>query len=414
MRKIAIFTVLLIAGLIFSQLSMYLSADQRSAVDLIVKNGTLICLAFVMIHVGLEFTIDKNRLGSYAWDYFVAFTAATFPWIFCTLYFVYSYDHQGPISKNIWTEALLLGRFASPTSAGVLFTMLAAAGLATSWVFKKARILAIFDDLDTIILLIPIKMMIIGFRWELLLLVAIMALLIIFAWKKMHRITLPLSWPWVLGYAVGITTLCELVHYTSSLISNMTPLDIEILLPAFVWGCVLSQESHNPNLNSTSVANTNEDKAQYIISALFMFLVGASMPPISLIESNLGIAAVSNVTTSPSTSFWDYQIGTMPLSSLAWDVLILTLLSNLGKMFPLFCYRSEVSLRERLALSLGMCPRGEVGAGVIVISLGLITHLQPILIIAAMLSLTLNLLFTGPLIMLIKLLLDWQEDKKIH
>ena len=41
----------------------------------------------------------------------------------------------------------------------------------------------------------------------------------------------------------------------------------------------------------------------------------------------------------------------------------------LGKMFPVFCYRTEATLRTRVALSLGMCPRGEVGAGVIVISL---------------------------------------------
>ena len=40
-----------------------------------------------------------------------------------------------------------------------------------------------------------------------------------------------------------------------------------------------------------------------------------------------------------------------------------------GKMFPVFVYRDEASVWTRLALSLGMCPRGEVGAGVIVVSL---------------------------------------------
>ena len=47
----------------------------------------------------------------------------------------------------------------------------------------------------------------------------------------------------------------------------------------------------------------------------------------------------------------------------------ITLLSNLGKMFPLFCYRKEVHWRHRLAVAIGMWPRGEVGAGVLVISL---------------------------------------------
>ena len=50
-------------------------------------------------------------------------------------------------------------------------------------------------------------------------------------------------------------------------------------------------------------------------------------------------------------------------------VLAITALSNVGKMFPAFCYRREAALRERLALSVGMFPRGEVGAGVLVISL---------------------------------------------
>jgi uncharacterized protein HemX len=38
-------------------------------------------------------------------------------------------------------------------------------------------------------------------------------------------------------------------------------------------------------------------------------------------------------------------------------------------MFPCFCYRDEADWQTRFALSLGMCPRGEVGAGIIVISI---------------------------------------------
>ena len=41
--------------------------------------------------------------------------------------------------------------------AGILFTMLAAAGLKASWVYKKVQVLAIFDDLDTILLMIRCK-----------------------------------------------------------------------------------------------------------------------------------------------------------------------------------------------------------------------------------------------------------------
>ena len=40
--------------------------------------------------------------------------------------------------------------------------MLAATGLSATWLFRKARILAIFNDLDTVLLMIPLKMLMIG------------------------------------------------------------------------------------------------------------------------------------------------------------------------------------------------------------------------------------------------------------
>ena len=54
---------------------------------------------------------------------------------------------------------------------------------------------------------------------------------------------------------------------------------------------------------------------------------------------------------------------------IALNVVVVTVLANVGKLFPLFVYRKEATLRERLALSVGMWPRGEVGAGVLVLSL---------------------------------------------
>ena len=60
----------------------------------------------------------------------------------------------------------------------------------------------------------------------------------------------------------------------------------------------------------------------------------------------------------------------MGWGAIARHVLLVTLLANLGKMFPLLVYRGEATVRERLALCIGMWPRGEVGAGVLVLSLG--------------------------------------------
>jgi len=84
-------------------------------------------------------------------------------------------------------------------------------------------------------------------------------------------------------------------------------------------------------------------------------------------------------------------------------ILVCSLLLVIGKLFPTFCYSSEATFNERLALSVGMCPRGEVGAGVIMISLGYgITG--PILIISVM-TLALNLVSTGMFISIVVMLL---------
>ena len=66
-----------------------------------------------------------------------------------------------------------------------------------------------------------------------------------------------------------------------------------------------------------------------------MFLAGMALPPIQLGAMGLGVAVI--------------------------HVILITILSNLGKCVPLPAYGDEVSIRQRLALSVGMFPRGEVG-----------------------------------------------------
>ena len=75
-----------------------------------------------------------------------------------------------------------------------------------------------------------------------------------------------------------------------------------------------------------------------------------------------------------------------------------------GKMFPTFCYRDEANLKTRFALSLGMCPRGEVGAGVIVVSLGFGIGGDAITI--AVICLAVNLVMSSAFIMAVKTLAD--------
>lgn len=69
-------------------------------------------------------------------------------------------------------------------------------------------------------------------------------------------------------------------------------------------------------------------------------------------------------------------------------------------MFPAFCYRREAHWRERLACAIGMWPRGEVGAGVLIISLSY--GIGGPIVTVAMLSLALNLLLTGVFIYAVK------------
>ncbi|HEX5399712.1 MAG TPA: sodium:proton antiporter, partial [Verrucomicrobiae bacterium] len=235
MKKVLLFSLLLVAGLVASQF-----LGERGAG--LITWLTLIGLSFIMIHVGYEFDMDKSRPRQYVWDYIVAFTAAAFPWIFCAAYFVYVLAPRELWGMaDQWKEALLLGRFASPTSAGVLFSMLAAAGLASTWVFRKARILAIFDDLDTILLMIPLKIMMVGFKWQLSVLVVVIVGLLWVAWRYLHLIRLPFSWPWVLGYSVAITAVCEGIYHVSKVLDDSAPVHLEVLLPAFVLGCVMAR-----------------------------------------------------------------------------------------------------------------------------------------------------------------------------
>lgn len=407
MQKVAVYSFLLIAGLIVSQFLPALAGSALDAVSLVITMLTLTALAFIMIHVGYEFDIDKGNLRQYGWDYVVAFTAASFPWIFCTGYFVFvMLPAEYWQDWSAWKETLLAGRFAAPTSAGVLFSMLAAAGLAATWLYRKARVLAIFDDLDTVLLMIPLKMAMVGLAWQLGIIAGLMVLLLVVAYRFLHRVRLPATWPWVLGYAAAIALGCEAIHLLSKEINESVPMHIEVLLPAFVLGCIIRRPgddaagARDAAVDLHEHAHPAEERASTVISAIFMVLVGLNMPAIlgggtpEPETAEQAVAAAKTVTGSQPAVSW----GTMAL-----HVLALTVLSNLGKMFPAFCYRREAHWRERLAVAIGMWPRGEVGAGVLVISLAY--GIGGPIVTAAMLSLSLNLLLTGVFILMVKRLL---------
>jgi Kef-type K+ transport system membrane component KefB len=210
----------------------------------------------------------------------------------------------------------------------------------------------------------------------------------------MRSIPLPAGWKWVLGYSVVIVGASELLYVWSREFEDAVPIHIEVLLPAFVLGVVLRKTPEVERLHHDPA----EKRASGGVSAVFMVLVGLSMPAV------FG-AAQAPVESSPMVSAQQPMPG---WGTLALHVLVVTVISNLGKMFPAFCYRNEATFRERLALAIGMWPRGEVGAGVLVVSLSY--GLGGPVITVAMLSLALNLLLTGVFIAWVKKLLGAQGE----
>lgn len=432
MRRVLLYSILLFAGLVLSQILPAITGSAGDWIANAIRVLTMTGLAFIMIHVGFEFHIDKSNLRQYGWDYVVAFTAASFPWIFVTAYFVFVMlppELWG--SLDAWKETLLAGRFAAPTSAGVLFSMLAAAGLGGMWLFRKARILAIFDDLDTVLLMIPLKMLMVGIAWQLGLAVGIMATLLAIAYIWLHRVTMPVGWRWVLFYAAIIVAVSEFLYAGSKLIDPSVPIHIEVLLPAFVLGCVARPRSAVRSADAKAAEHAlhaalerpSEKRASMAVSAAFMVLVGLSMPAIfsgpdaqhpAPTPASLHAAAPGKAVDDPAlhggraadrfTTTVTAGQPDMNWRQIVLHVLILTVLSNLGKMFPAFCYRREAHWRHRLAVAVGMWPRGEVGAGILVLSLSY--GIGGPIVTVAMLSLALNLALTGVFIIMVRKLIQ--------
>lgn len=376
MKKILLFSFFLVIGLVVSQFLPSLVGESYASVKTVSNSLLYVCLAFIMINVGREFEMDKTRWKSYTEDYFIAMATAAFPWIFVALYYMFVllpdiYWSSG----EAWKENLLLSRFAAPTSAGILFTMLAAAGLKASWVYKKVQVLAIFDDLDTILLMIPLQIMMVGLRWQLGVIILIVMILLVIGWKKMGTYDMRQDWKAILLYAIVTLAFTQGIYLLSKhFYGEEASIHIEVLLPAFVLGMIMKHK-HIDTRTEYNVATA--------ISFLFMFLVGVSMPVFFGVDFAKQSAEAVTITGAQPMMSWPVII---------LHVVIVSLLSNIGKLFPLFFYRDRRK-RERLALSIGMFTRGEVGAGIIFIALGY--NLGGPALMISVLTIVFNLILTG-------------------
>lgn len=383
MRKVLSFSAFLMVGLLVSQYLPVWTGENYDAVKTVSNVFLYVCLSFIMINVGREFEMDKSRWRMYAEDYFIAMATAAMPWFLIALYYIYVLlPPEYWSSWEAWKENLLLSRFAAPTSAGILFTMLAVIGLKSSWIYKKIQVLAIFDDLDTILLMIPLQIMMIGLRWQLLVIVLIVLLLLSFGWKQLGKYDWRQDWKAVIVYSVVVFACTQSLYLISKyLYGEDGSIHVEVLLPAFVLGMVMKHKEHDTPM---------ERKVSTGISFLFMFLVGVSMPRFLGIDFAEASAGQHSVTGSQEMMSW---------GMIAVHVLVVSFLSNIGKLFPVFFYRDR-KFSERLALSIGMFTRGEVGAGVIFIALGY--NLGGPALIISVLTIVLNLILTGIFVLWVK------------
>lgn len=383
MKKVLSFSVFLLVGLAVSQVLPFIAGDATRSVKVVTDIFLYICLAFIMINVGREFEIDKSRWKSYALDYFVAMVAAAMPWLLIALYYIFVlFPSTRWGSGDLWKETLLISRFAAPTSAGILFTMLAALKLKSSWMYKKIQVLAIFDDLDTILLMIPLQVFMIGMKWQMAVILTVVIFLLVFGWKQMGRYGMRQDWKAILGYSVIVIVFTQGIYHVSEyFLGPHEGIHIEVLLPAFVLGMVMKPQH---------IESRTEEKVSTAISYFFMFLVGVSMPQFIGLDMNSQPANPDSVTASLPMMSW---------GMIAVHVVVVSLLSNIGKLMPLAFYRDR-KFSERLALSIGMFTRGEVGAGVIFIAISY--NLGGPLLLISVLTIVLNLILTGGFVMLVK------------
>lgn len=203
-------------GLAASQILPGVMGDSYATFRTATNTLLYICLSFIMINVGREFELDKTKWKSYTKDYFIAMATAAAPWLLIALYYMFvlmpsMYWDNG----TAWKENLLLSRFAAPTSAGILFTMLAALKLKESWIYKKIQVLAIFDDLDTILLMIPLQIMMMGMRWQLFAVIVMVFVLLWWGWKRLDTYNMRQGWRYILLYAVLVFAATQTVYVVS-------------------------------------------------------------------------------------------------------------------------------------------------------------------------------------------------------
>jgi hypothetical protein len=113
MKKIIIFSICLVTGLVISQILPDFLGEGYGNFRSV--NGLLlsVALSFIMINVGREFELDKSQWRSYRTDYFVAMITAAAPWLLVAVYYMWLMPDGMFWDWESWKANLLLSRFAA-------------------------------------------------------------------------------------------------------------------------------------------------------------------------------------------------------------------------------------------------------------------------------------------------------------
>jgi hypothetical protein len=114
---------------------------------------------------------------------------------------------------------------------------------------------------------------------------------------------------------------------------------VEVLLPAFVIGCILARPpGSDPHRDAaledhqTGSECPDEQRVATLLEAVFMVPVGLSLPPLTEEVAAATTTLPQTVSSAQPMPGWEVMAG---------HVLALTGLANLGKMVPALCYRRE-------------------------------------------------------------------------
>merc|ERR1719464_2017838 len=66
-----------------------------------------------------------------------------------------------------------------------------------------------------------------------------MVTLLVVGWVFLHHVALPHAWHWTLLYAAIVAAACKILHHFTHHSGDMEAIHIEVLLPAFVLGCII-------------------------------------------------------------------------------------------------------------------------------------------------------------------------------